>query len=271
VQFTLYPTRILDINIIEGRGTIRLFVYGMLCTQVAYFYFLNRFFENNKLSDLILAMVSLSIFVLQGTRQLLFAMAFLTLINLFFSKRVKGRFLKIGILALSSFAVFLIFREIFVELTKVSTSQVNDLAGGIRIKAARFFVTTFMPSEWAYVFGNGVSAEGSIYDQKMSLYAIKYGFYLADIGVIGDYIKYGIVFVMAGLILVFKSLRFKISPEYNFLKYYILTQCFTLVTGYGIFGGVDVILLLILYVFDKDRANRKADPMSKEISTSKVS
>jgi hypothetical protein len=243
----------------------------MLCTQVAYFYFLNRFFEKNRISDLILSMVSLSIFVLQGTRQLLFAMAFLTLINLFFSKRIKGRFLKIGVLALASFAIFLIFREIFAELTKVSNSQVNDLASGIRLKAARFFVTTFMPSEWAYIFGNGVSAEGSIYDQKMTLYAMRYGFYLADIGIIGDYIKYGIIFVVAGLIMLFKSIRFKINPEYNFLKYYILTQCFTLVTGYGIFGGVDVILLLILYVFDKDRSNQLEDHTVKELASPKLS
>ena len=256
IQFTLYPKIILDIHILEGRGTIRLFVVGMICTQAAYFYFLNRFFEKNSTIDLILALVSMSIFVLQGTRQLLFAIALLTLVNLFFSRRVKGRVFKIAVFTLASVAVFMIFREIFIELTRVSTSQVSDLSGGIRLKAAKFFLTSFQPDELSYIFGNGSSGRGSIYSQRMTLYTLKYGFYLSDIGVLGDYIRYGIVFVIAGLYMLAKSIMFRVSPEYRYLKYYIIMQCFTLLTGYGILGGVDVVLLLILYVFDVDRANQ---------------
>ncbi len=264
-QYALFPTMVLDIGYLEGRGTLRLFVAGMLCTQVAYFYFLNRFFEKSRLIDLILALVSLSIFVLQGTRQLLFAIALLTLVNLFFSKRVKGRMFKIGVLALASVAVFMIFREIFLELTRISTSQVSNLSGGIRLKAARFFLTSFQPSEWAYIFGNSTAGSGSIYNQRMGLYTYKYGFYLSDIGVLGDYIKYGILFVIAGLYMLAKSILFSVSPGYRYLKYYIIMQSFTLATGYGILGGVDVVLLLILYVFDVDRANQ-----IKEISENKL-
>lgn len=265
VQFTLYPKILLDINILEGRGTIRLFVAGMLCTQAAYFYYLNRFFKKNSIIDLVLALVSLSIFVLQGTRQLLFAIALLTLVNLFFSRRVKGRVLKIGVLALASVAVFFIFREIFIELTRISTSQVSDLSSGIRIKAARFFLTTFQPSEWSYIFGNGGSGQGSIYSQKMTLYSFKYGFYTTDIGVIGDYVKYGIIFVAAGLYMLTKSLLIKVNSEFRYLKYYIVMQGFTLLTGFGILGGVDVVLLLILYVFDVDRANRLKESANQEL------
>lgn len=259
IQYTLYPKVILDINILEGRGTIRLFVYGMLCTQMAYFYYLNRFFEKNGLLDVLLAMATLSIFVLQGTRQSLFALALLTLVNLFFSQRVRGRFFKIGILALASFAVFLVFREIFVELARVSTSQVSHLNGGVRLKAARFFLTSFQPGDWSYIFGNSNVGSGSIYNQRMELYAYKYGFYVTDIGVIGDYVKYGIVFVAAGMYMLVKSILFNVSLAYRYLKYYIVMQCFTLVTGYGILGGVDVILLLILYLFDLDRASQEKE------------
>jgi len=266
IQFTLYPKIILDVNMLEGRGTIRLFVYGMLCTQVAYFYYLNRYFEKNNILDLVFALGSLSIFVLQGTRQLLFAAAFLTLINLFFSRRVKGRIFKIAILGLGSFAVFLIFREIFVELTRVSTSQVSNLSGGIRLKAAKFFLTSFQPGTWSYIFGNGDSGPGSMYSQRIGLYAYKYGFYLTDIGVLGDYIKYGIIFVIAGLYMLAKSVLIKVSPEYRYLKYYIVMQGFTLATGFGILGGVDVVLLLILYIFDRDRADKLEEESKLELA-----
>jgi hypothetical protein len=264
LQLYYYPTKILDINMLVGRGTIRLFVGGMLCTQAAYFYFLNQFFAKNKPVYLIFSLLTLSVFVLQGTRQLIFGLIFLTLVNLLLAKRIRSRFLITLVLSLASFSVFLIFRDIFNEITKVSALQAQNLEGGIRIKAARFFLTKFMPGFWAYIFGNGSSDLGSIYNQKIAFYAIKKGFYLADIGVLGDYIKYGVLFTLAGLYMLIKAIRFKISNELQFLKYYIFIQCFTLIAGYGILGGSDIVLILTLYVFDVNRANLLQEKLSSD-------
>ncbi len=214
---------------------------------------MNQFFMKNKIPYLIFGLLCLSIFILQGTRQLIFATVFLTLVNLLFAKRIRSRFLIVFLLTLAVFSLILIFREIFNEITKVSSTQVQNLTGGIRLKAAKFYLTSFMPSKWAYLFGNGDSGLGSTYDQRIMLYAIKYGFYTSDIGILGDYIKYGIIFVLAGLYMVVKAILFKVSPELHFLKYYILSQCFTLIAGYGIFGGADIVLALSLYAFDVDR------------------
>ena len=249
---------------IKGRGTIRLFVGGMICTQAAYFYFLNQFFAKNKLHYLFLSLLCLSIFILQGTRQLIFGMAFLTLINLLFAKRIQSRFLITLILSMAVISVFLVFREIFDEIYKVSATQAQYLGTGIRIKAARFFLTSFMPTKWAYLFGNGDSGLASAYDQRIILYALKYGYYISDIGILGDYVKYGAVFLLAGIYMVIKVLLFKAGPEVQFLKYYVLSQCFTLVTGYGIFGGADIVMILILYVFDVNRAEILSEKYSLE-------
>jgi hypothetical protein len=254
VQYSIYPTRILAINIIEGRGTIRLFVTGMLCAQFTYFYYLNQFFQKNRPIYLVLSLLTISIFILQGTRQLIFALAFLTVVNLLVSKRIRGRaFMTIGVSA-AFVLVFMLFREIFLELTRVSTVQSVNLGSDVRLRAARFFLTEFMPNKWAYILGNGSNGAGSAYDQKMLIYQLKYGFFISDIGVLGDYVKYGIVFVVAGLLLLVKSILFKTTPEFQYLKFYILSQCFTLLTGFGLLGGVDIIILLILYIFDVQRA-----------------
>ena len=85
---------------------------------------------------------------------------------------------------------------------------------------------------------------------------------------LGDYIKYGVVFIIAGMYMLAKSLLFKVSPEYRYMKYYILMQGFTLATGYGILGGVDVVILLILYMFDLDRANRLKGNANNELAMS---
>lgn len=264
LQFFLYPKRVLDIHIIEGRGTIRLFVAGMLCTQAAYFYFLNQFFTKKKLVHLILTFLLLSIFILQGTRQLIFPLAFLTLISILITRQVKSKLLVFTIVSLSVVALFFVFQTIFIELTKVSSSQVANLSEGIRLRAAKFFLTTFMPNNLAYIFGNGNSFPGSLYYQNMIIYAMKYGFFLSDIGLIGDYVKFGIVFTIAGLAMLVKSLTFKVSPKYQFLKFYILAQCFTLIAGSGTLSGVDIILLIILYMFDRDRANQTEMKLVRE-------
>jgi hypothetical protein len=256
IQLTIYPTKLLDIGVLEGRGTIRLFVAGMLCTQAAYFYFLNQFFAKNKPIYLFLAVLAISIFILQGTRQLIFGMAFLTLMNLMFTRRIRSKFLITVVLSLALVAVFFVFREIFVEITKVSTHQAKNIHGGIRLRAARYFLFQLTPNGWAYIFGNGDAGMFSPYELKMMFNSVKYGYYISDIGVLGDYIKYGIVFAITGLVLLGKALTFKIDREYLYLKYYILSQCFTLITGNGIFSGTDIVFVMILYILDVQKANR---------------
>jgi len=254
LQLIVFPKMIMNIYYIEGRGTLRLFVPGMICTQAAYFFFLYQFFNKKKFYYLLLSFVSLSIFVLQGTRQMIFALVFLSMVYILFSKKVRSKLL-ISLIFLSAIvALFFAFQNIFYELTLISSSQSKNLSGGIRLKTMNFFLTDFMPNNWAYFFGNGESGPGSLYSQRLAFLSLKYGFYLSDIGLIGDYIKYGIIFMLAGVVMIVNSIRFRVSPEYSYLKYYIFSQCFTFITGTGIFGGVDIVILCILYIFDIDRA-----------------
>jgi hypothetical protein len=217
---------------------------------------LNQFFAKNSLPYLILSLLVLSVFILQGTRQLIVAFLFLTLVNLFFAKRIRSKGMIMMVIVFSVFAVVLLFREIFIELTRVSSSQMQNLGGGVRMRAADFYLTEFTPNIWAHLFGNSNAGFGSQYNQAMLFNALKYGFYTTDIGILGDYFKYGIIFAVTGLYLVVKAIRFNISKELLYLKFYILSQCFTLLTGFGIFGGVDILLLLALYIFDVDQAKR---------------
>lgn len=256
IQLILYPKMIMNIFFLEGRGTIRLFIPGMIFAQASYFFFLHKYFNTKKIIFLLLSLLTLSIFVLQGTRQLIFALIFLTMMYVLFSKRVKSKLLISFLFTLAILAIFFIFQNIFHELTKVSSSQASGLSGGVRIRAMEYFLTDFMPNKLAYIFGNGNPGLGSEYNQRITILAFENGFFLADIGIVGDYFKYGIIFVLAGIAMLYKSLRFKVSSKYSFLKYYILSQCFTLIAGFGILGGVDIIILMILYIFDVDRDRR---------------
>lgn len=255
IQLVLYPKFIMNLSsTMESRGTIRLFIPGLLCTMAAYFYFLNRYFETNNIRLLILSLLTLSVFILQGTRQLIFSTAFLTLLNLILSNRVKSKPLMVVIISMASFAAFMVFREIFMAIAQVSTNQVANFENDIRVRAAKFFLTSFMPNNLAYLFGNSNSEAGSPYNLKIAYYAIKYGFYLNDIGIIGDYVRYGVIFTIGSIYLLIKSLTIKVTNDYKFLKYYILAQCFTLIAGKGVLGGADIVLVCTLYIFDIENA-----------------
>jgi hypothetical protein len=258
IQLALDPKLIMRLtSVMESRGTIRLFVPGMLCTIAAYFYFLNKYFETNNIKVLIFSLITFSVFVLQGTRQLIFSIAFLTVVNLILSNKVKSKFLMLMMISVASFFIFLIFRDIFMAIFEVSGRQSTNFEHDIRVRAAKFFLTDFMPNNLAYWFGNSNSEAGSPYNLKQFYYNVKYGFYLNDIGIIGDYVRYGVIFTIGSIYLLIKAIFFKIGHEYRFLKYYIVAQCFTLLGGKGVIGGADIVLICTLYIFDLEHAKLK--------------
>lgn len=255
VQLAIYPKLIMKlVSTMETRGTIRMFIPGMLCTVAAYFYFLNRFFESNNFKFLLLSLVMFSAFILQGTRILIFSTFFLTLVNLILSNRVRSKVLISFLISLAAFAVFMAFREIFMAIGQVSSKQASNFENDVRLRAAKFFLTSFMPNKLAYIFGNSDADAGSPYDLKLFYYSFKYGFFLNDIGVIGDYVRYGIFFTVASFYLILKALFIKTANGYNFLKYYIVSQCFTFLTGKGFIGGADIVFVCTLYIFDIQNA-----------------
>jgi hypothetical protein len=266
IQYIIYPAKILQIKIFKERNTLRMFIPGMICTITAYFYFLDRFLKQNRLTDFFLSLLCISTFILQGTRVYIYPMVFLTLIFIIFVKRIRGKFLLVFLVFVAVISLYFVFKQIFIELTKVSSSQVSNISGNVRIRAANFYLTDYMPGWLAYVFGNGTPGPGSLFGQRSIYYNLKFGYYITDIGIIGDYVKFGILFILGGLIMFVKSLTFKISHEYNFLKYHIMCQCFTLLTGYGLLGGVDVVIVLILYVFDVNRSMNSETTSSLNIS-----
>ncbi|MBE0654131.1 MAG: hypothetical protein IH594_10060, partial [Bacteroidales bacterium] len=241
IQTIIYPTQIFDVRMTIDRGTLRLFLPSMGYTILAYFYFLNRYFKDNKLLDVIIVILALSIFILQATRQLIASLVLLTILNLFRSKEVKSRSLIIFLLTIGMGALVIVFYDLFVEIFAVSKSQAGDTKESIRSMAISFFLNDFQPSTSAYILGNGEGHQASPYGMKLRFLQLSKGFYLSDIGIVGDYVKYGILFVIAALIMLIKFLTIKVPREYEYLRYFVYLSLFTLFTSRGIFGAPNII------------------------------
>ncbi|HLN53765.1 MAG TPA: hypothetical protein VK212_08650 [Lentimicrobium sp.] len=255
VQFFAYPNIIFDVRIAEDRETIRIFLPGFTFLVLGYFLILNRLFESFAVWKLLSALFFLLILILMGTRQVLFSVMLLTLMYVMFSKAVKSRALIFILILASVVPLILIFQEIFISLIDLSKNQSQSLAENVRIRATVFFLSELFPNTASYITGNGADSTNSSYGFMIQMYKDAYGFYQSDIGIIGDYTKFGAFFALAVFMIIFKVIFRKVSPAFSYTKYFYISILLTLFTGGGPFGQADSIVALCftLYILDVDR------------------
>ncbi len=97
----------------------------------------------------------------------------------------------------------------------------------------------------------------------------RYSFYRSDIGLIGEYTKYGLLFVVGVVIILYRSLSTKLPEDLMFIKYNFLGLILTLVTGSGAFGTTSINILIncmLLYMIDM-YLNQKEMPDTKLIAS----
>lgn len=263
LQLALYPNLIFDITIMQDRNTLRMFFPSLLCSKVAYLYFLNKTFLEKKWYYILISLAILSVFILQATRQTIFTFVFLTIIYILNSKQVKNKviivFLVISLIVSSVF----IFEGIIQQMFELTFSQAESVQDNVRVKAAEFYLTRGTPSPLAYIIGNGPPDDSSRFGQYLFFWTLKNGFYLSDIGIIGDYYKYGLFFIITGFYLYYKSLKSKLSGRYSYWKYYILSTILVMFTGRGYLGNAEIHLIIAFYVIDIDRFNSSQKINSK--------
>lgn len=219
---------------------------------ITYFIALTQYFINKEIKYLLLCFVALIIFVLLGTRQLLAAIALLTIFSLILGQQVKSK-AGFGILiVIAVIPVFFLFKDIFIAMFELSQSQVGNIESNIRVKAAIFFLFEFFPNQLAYFIGNGVPSSNSSYGMEIANYMESFGFYQSDIGLIGDYTKFGVLFVIGQLVIMIRIIFTRIPEKYMFIKYNFLGIAMVLFMGKGSFGSGDNIVIncLLLYILD---------------------
>jgi hypothetical protein len=259
LQFVAYPTVIFDVRTAEERGTVRIFLQGLSYLVLAYFYILNKLFERFTPGRLALLFLFFSIFILMGTRQIILTMFMLTVLNVLFSKKIKSKVMIMFLVIVSAIPVVFIFQDIFLSILSVTQEQSEGFEDDIRIRAATFFLYELFPNKISYITGNGAPSLNSPYGQLIQMYMDVFRFYQSDVGIVGDYSKFGAFFVIAVLAILIRVLSMKISSEFSYLKYYYFSIVLTMFTGGGTFGeGSSIVLICItLYILDIDKHNRK--------------
>lgn len=251
LQWAIFPTKLFDVRVESSRGTVRVFLPGRAFAALMYFYFLQMFFKTNKLKYTVFILGYIIITLLSGTRSSILPLLLITIINLLYSKRVKSRLLISFFITVSIIMVFFIFQDMIMGLVEISQEQASQEEEDVRSRSTRFYLTEFYPNKINYAIGNGASHMANAYGLKVMYYQTVYGYYLSDIGIIGDYVKYGI-FYLIGVFVIFRKLFIaKIEPKYNYFKYYGLLLILDEILG-GAFGRPTsfIVVLTMLYIMD---------------------
>ena len=268
IQMIVYPHELFNVSIFKDRGTLRVFLPGITYMVVGFFYTLQNFLEKNQVKYLVFNFLSLSIMILIGSRSLLLVVLLVTIINLLISKRIKSKILIYILSAFGAVILLIMFKNIFVQMLEVTQHTRKTGLENIRIRAIGFYFTTMFPNGLSYIFGNGVASGESELASRMFLYSSKYGYYISDIGIIGNYINYGAFFVIGVIGMLWKIFKTKIEPSFNHLKYFFLVVLLTLPTGGGFSASeLIVVVCLSLYILDVSTFfNKKTEIKSKAIT-----
>lgn len=267
IQFFVYPNIVFDVRVAEDRGTIRIFLSGFGFLILAYFLTLSKTFKEFTPARIFYIILFLSIIILMGTRQVILSVVLITMLFVLFSRLVKSRILVFTMVVLSLIPLFIIFQDIFISLIDLSKNQSEALAENTRIRSATFFLTQLFPDTYAYYTGNGADSSNSNYGLSIQMYKDLYGFYQSDLGIIGDYTKFGVLFVIGVFWILFKIIFSKPGPESAYIKFFFISILLTLFTGGGAFGMADSIaaVCFTFYLLDIDYFERNSNIEESEM------
>jgi len=155
------------------------------------------------------------------------------------------------LIGLAFIPVYYLFQDIIIAMFEVTREQSQAIESNIRVEAAKFFLKDFFPNGWSYFTGNGASGK-SLYGLRVFSYAKEYGYNQSDLGLLGDYTKYGFLYVLGVIMILIFALLKKIPEKLMFIKYNFMGIILTLVTGGGAFGMSSPIIIncFLLYLLD---------------------
>lgn len=242
-----------DMNFLEDRGTVRIFIPGSGYLFTAYFLALSNFFIYKKAKYLLYTIPIIVVVLLLGTRQVTASIVLLTLVNIILSRTIKSKAITFILISLCIIPVFYLFQGIFIEMFEITMEQSENIDDNIRIRASTYFLFNYNKDFWWMLIGNGFPSPDSAYGQEIHSLSSSSFFWLEDIGLIGDFMKFGIIFVIGQLFFLFKLIFSKTQEKHRFILYNSLSIGMTMFTGGGLHAHTITLICMMMYIADVDK------------------
>ncbi len=238
----------------KDRGVIRIIFPGGGIFYLAAFMAINKLTtQKDKLwLWLSFSLLGLVCCVLQVTRQSIFA-----LLLIYFYHFIKDLNVVQKIFFISSIIVLILIisysdNPVVNGLSEAQKSTIQEGKQDIRIVAATYFLTKFSPNNITRVFGNGAPYAEATYYALYVLSLEEQGLYLSDVGIVAMYVMFGILSVIAYIIIWYKSFTLPVTKEYYYVKYYLWYLLITSVTSNYVYDLQYLIAtIFVLYIYQR--------------------
>lgn len=222
-SFLIYPQEIFNSNPnLHGldRGFQRITIKGVGFLFLFSFFSLEKYIINRKFVWLFIYLITILFIIMTLTRTYIVVSILISLI--FFFKNINSNG-KVALIIFTCITFYLITKmEFYKNLTEQTVSQSNDLEDDIRMQSLNYYLYNFSPDVVTKIFGNGISYKDSQYSQKVNYLEKDLGLYVADIGYIGLYIKFGIISILGYLLFIYKAFKMKTPEGFLYCKYFLL-------------------------------------------------
>jgi hypothetical protein len=220
-SFLIYPKTFFHIHEDYGdeRGFQRVSVAGVGFLFLFSFYSLKEYLKQKKALWLLIYIITVAFIIMTLTRTYIAVSLFVSFMYLLRkSNSVNKLFV---ILIAVGFFYLLTQMDSYKILAKQTSSQATDAREDIRMRALTYYLTSFSPGIITNIFGNGEPYQGTSYARFVSYLQEALGYYTSDIGYFGFYVKYGVLAIFAYLVLIYQTIRCRVSDDYLYCKYYL--------------------------------------------------
>ena len=226
---------------------------------LSFFIFFINFCSIEKSLPLLVVFLGLAGFYFYGTRQFaLSALACIFISSLFFE---KGRH-RIYVLVFLGAATFIILNfkdQLFGQYVEMTSEQLKYGVEDIRLLSANFYLTEYWPSKFARLIGNGMAYGPSMYGKEITNINLYLHFYRSDVGIIGAFNQFGLLYIINILWVNIKGLAGKFfTHETKYIRLFFLNALILiLISEYYSDPTVIPFYCFILYLTDKSFEEKK--------------
>ena len=235
-------------------GIYRYSVAGVEFGLILLFYCFERFMLLRNIKYLVGIIAGLVGVYLTTTRQVIAMSIICLFVGMFLMKKIK--FWSFVFFCAVSLIVYMNVDTLFGEFIKMTEDVDEDY---IRFHAYRFYGITYNDGDsLAFLLGNGSPYPPSSFYKEISKYEEVFGLFIADIGIVGMYSQYGIIYVM--MILWFFVYVFKHRKYLDlYLQLYVLFMAGTSIMLHHFAYKIPIVVTgaFILYLIEQNIAKNK--------------
>lgn len=240
----------LEDNVEIRNGLYRFRLYGSyLISMIILFFYWIKLQKKYSIKNILVILIALISIYLTLVRQLLAATIFTIFFSFIF---VKDNRVKLWAIVSSVFFAVILYiyaDELFYKLFLQTTEEAST--DNIRLLSFAFYWQKITNNPLTFLFGNGVPANDSAFGHLSQLWSYTYHFHTADIGFVGQWFYYGIIYILIYLYLLYMLLikYRKMIPVY--IKLFVLSTFLTIAMVYPMTGPFNYIIwCFLLYISD---------------------